>query len=271
VGGRSAEFARLPDELRKKLEAMLDQIEKGRLAPDEAMGKAADLSELLKNLDPALAEKLAKLAKQLAEQKDRGQAAKEGRGASAEADKNSNAGLPEDMRWALEDLASKLANQDSERRQTNPDNPSASQQTGERGRGSDQAATSKTSAAEAGIQLVREAASAAEAKMMMGGGGAMGGDSGAGAGGNKGSPNNPDADPAIIALALRREQVEAHADDLGKNVAAEDIRRKTEQGRSALGFTRAAAPANADRSRATTPPPVPDARLSLVRSYFTRK
>src|SRR6185436_5068169 len=95
---------------------------------------------------------------------------------------NSSAGLPEDVKWALDDMASRQAQQQD--RQTNPNNPSASSETGQQGQGSQQA-EQKMSMSQAASPLMREAASDAASKMMMGGGGPMGGDSGPGAGGKK--------------------------------------------------------------------------------------
>ena len=97
----------------------------------------------------------------------------------------------------------------------------------------------------------------------------MGGDSKPGAGGNTG--NKPDgADPLLVAQALRKETVEAAADMQGKNVDKEDIRRKTEQGKSSIGFSRVAAGAF-EAGRADAPPVVPEARRPLVQRYFVRK
>ena len=98
----------------------------------------------------------------------------------------------------------------------------------------------------------------------------MGGDSRPGAGGN--TPNQQGAAEAILlAQALRKELLEASADALGNNVDKEDLRRKTEQGTSTLGYTRVAPPSAYDPSRSTAPPPVPEARRSLLLNYFIRK
>jgi hypothetical protein len=105
---------------------------------------------------------------------------------------------------------------------------------------------------------------------MMGGGGPMGGDSRPGAGGNQNDARGA-AEALLLAQALRKELVEANADALGENVDKEDLRRKTEQGKSALGFTRVAQPRTVEPSRATAPPPVPEARRPLLFNYFIRR
>jgi hypothetical protein len=117
--------------------------------------------------------------------------------------------------------------------------------------------------------MVREAATDPGAAKMMMGGGMMGGDSRPGQGGNNGAQNGADA--LLFAQALRKELIEASADMQGQNVKKEeDIRRKTEQGKSTLGFSRVA-PGAFERSRADAPPAVPEARRALVQRYFIRK
>jgi hypothetical protein len=124
---------------------------------------------------------------------------------------------------------------------------------------------------DASLQMTRESASDAGAsKMMPGGGGMMGGDSSSGAGGNKGDKAGQ-ATPQQIALALRKELIEANQDLQGQNVTKEDLRRKTEQGHSAMGFTHAAAPTTFDPSRSGAPPAVPEARQPLLQRYFIRR
>jgi hypothetical protein len=103
----------------------------------------------------------------------------------------------------------------------------------------------------------------------MGGGGPMGGDSRPGAGGNQGAQQG--AAEALLLQALKKDTLEAAADALGENVDKEDLRKKTEQGKSSLGFTRVTAPRTFDPSRAAAPPPVPEARRQLLLNYFIRK
>jgi hypothetical protein len=258
----------LPPELLAQLEDLLKQMAQAGEAGDLAEASLEELREMMKEIDPALAARLAELAKDALEA-----ARAQGGEKPAEADlaKNSNAGLPEDVRWAVDDLAERLANA-SRDRQTNQNNPSASEETGEMGAGSEQAASAQGANAEAQMSMMREAATdAGAAKMMMGGAGAMGGDSRPGAGGNNGAAAGTGIDPLSIAQALRQELLEASADTRGKNVEREDLRRKTEQGDATVGFSRVAAPSSTERSRAQAPPEVPDARRALLHTYFTRQ
>ncbi len=268
-----AAAAEIGDELRAKLDAML-----AAMTDEKALdaGQIADLEmlkKLMASVDPALQKKLDDLLKKKPLDDKAGKAKGLDDPLAERGDPaDSAAGLPEDVRWALEDLAARLANSDANR-QTNEKNPSASSETGEKGRGSDQAQTSEANEAQAGAQMMRQAAAdPGAAKMMPGGGGMMGGDSRAGAGGN--NPNKPGdltAMPEQIAQALRKELIEANTDNLGENVPKEDLRRKTEQGKSVIGFTRVTTPAASDPSRATAPPPVPEARQPLLQRYFIRK
>jgi len=182
---------------------------------------------------------------------------------------NSTAGLPEDLKWALDNMTAERLAQSSEARKTDPNNPAASGQTGDMGTGSPQAQT-ETGTTPGQQVLMRETATDPGGKLMMGGGGPMGGDSRPGAGGNN-SGSKGAAEALLVAQALRKELVEANADALGANVDQEDLRRKTEQGQSALGFSRVAPPRRFEPSRATAPPPVPEARRSLLLHYFIRK
>jgi hypothetical protein len=261
----------IPEELRKKIEEMLANMSAEQMDAKELEAKLANIKELMDQLDPAMQKKLAELLKKqpLGEdaQTKRRDLDEEDRAERAERGENSQAGLPEDVRWGLEDLAARLASANLDRK-TNENNPSASSETGEMGKGSQQA--EMQAGGQQQMQLMREAAKEAGAQMMAGGAGMMGGDSQAGAGGNSGQKSGQ-ADARSIAEALRRELVEAAADARGENVPIEDIRRKTEQGRSSLGFSKVAPLATFDRSRTAAPPAVPVARHPLLYNYFTRK
>jgi hypothetical protein len=271
--GEVAEIAaELPPELQAKLEALFAQMGDGKASAEAKQATLEDLKKLMEQIDPKLQAKLAELLKK----QPLGDLANTKRKDLDEEDlnernDNSAAGMPEDVRWALEDLAARMANADANRK-TNENNPAASSETGETAKGSAQAETSEAGQSQqAGMQLMREAASdAGGSQMMMAGAGAMGGDSSNGPGGNSGGKGDP-KDFASIAQALRKELIEANQDIKGENIPKEDIRRKTEHGQSSLGFTRVAPPANFDRSRATSPPQVPDARRPLLFHYFIRQ
>jgi hypothetical protein len=260
----------LPDDIQAKINALLGEIAEGELTDDQARLKMDELRDLLGKLDEATKE--AELGKgEASDALAGGEKPNDGTeemAAKAEEAAQSNAGLPEDVRWSLEDLANRLANAKENQSETNKDNPSASEQTGEKGNAADGAETAQMEQA-SGMQMVREAASdAAEGQMMQGGGGAMGGDSKPGAGGNEGGQGPIDL--KALAQALRQEMIQAQEDQLGQNFDTE-LRRKTEQSQAKVSFTRVPAPTTFDRSRAALPPPVPEAHRSLLQRYFQRR
>jgi len=263
--------AMLPPDVRLRLEELLKQIEAGKMKAAEANAKLKDLQDLLSKIDPSLDPKLAELAKRA---QDAAAADPKGGDKRSLADRAkaaaANAGMPEDMREQLKELAEKLSNPRVGERQGESQNASASSDAGQLGKSSEGAQASDASMAQAALQLSREAASDPSGKMMLAGAGSMGGDSRAGAGGNSGAKTG-NAAASAIAQSLRQELIEASADTLGQNVSNEDIRRKTEQSKSALGFTQVVAPPAVDPSRTLPPPPVPDARKPLVLQYFIRR
>ena len=260
--------AQLPPDLAKKLAALMAQLQAGEADAKAKQLSLEEMKALMAKLDPAMQKKLAEMLEKMAmaNPQDKAKANADARPERAE---NSAAGLPEDVRWAQEDLAQRAA-QGNEDRQTNAKNPSASSETGEKGKGSAQAEQQKAGAAETATPMVREAAADPGGKMMMGGGGPMGGDSRPGAGGNQGAQQGA-AEALLLAQALKKDTLEAHADALGENVEKDDLKKKTEQGKSALGYSRVAETRTFDPSRAAAPPPVPEARRQLLLNYFIRK
>jgi hypothetical protein len=260
--------AQLPPDLAKKLAALMAQLQAGEADAKAKQLSLEEMKALMAKLDPAMQKKLAEMLEKMsmADPQDKAKANADARPERAE---NSAAGLPEDVRWAQEDLAQRAA-QGNEDRQTNAKNPSASSETGEKGMGSAQAEQQKAGAAETATPMVREAAADPGGKMMMGGGGPMGGDSRPGAGGNQGAQQGA-AEALLLAQALKKDTLEAHADALGENVEKDDLKKKTEQGKSALGYSRVAETRTFDPSRAAAPPPVPEARRQLLLNYFIRK
>ena len=261
--------AMLPPDVRKRLEDLLKQIEQGKIAAAAANAKLEELRDLLSKIDPSIDPQLANLAKR-ADEAAKAEGNGDPRSLADRAKAAAASDLPADMREQLKDLASKLANPRVGERQGESQNASASTDAGQLGKASQGAQASEASMAQAALQLSREAASDPSGKMMLAGAGSMGGDSTAGAGGNKGAKTG-NAAPSLIAQALRQELIEASADTQGQNVSAEDIRRKTEQSKSVLGFTHVVAPPAVDPSRTLPPPPVPDARKPLVMQYFIRR
>jgi hypothetical protein len=134
--------------------------------------------------------------------------------------------------------------------------------------------TGETNAAssmqELSVQMTRQADPGGGAGiMMMSNPGEKGsGPPGAGVGGS-GTDEAAAAAAAALAAAFKQEVVEASQDNPGDNIDTE-VRRKSEQGSSKMGFTHGAA-GQFDKSRAAAPPPVPEARRNGVQSYFVRK
>jgi hypothetical protein len=170
----------------------------------------------------------------------------------------------EELRQALEELKSRLASD----RPVDESREAAAGQSADQSERGDSA--SQASTAESSLRMVREPASEAGRGQAKLGGGTMGGDSGPGRGG-EGLGRGAGRGVLLTQDMLRRELVEANADTRGSNVPIEDIRRKTEQSSSTLGFTRVAPRGAYDRSRTAPPPPVPDARRSWLQQYFVRK
>jgi hypothetical protein len=261
----------LPPDVRRKLEDLLAQIENGKIAAAAANAKLKELQDLLSKIDPSLDPALAKLAKQAAEASLAENKTADAKSLAERAKADAQAALPPDLKEQLEDLASRLANPRLGARQGESAERSASGDQGQLSKASNGANAQQANAAEAAMQLSREAASDPQSgQMMLAGAGQMGGDSSAGAGGNSGGKSNS-ASAALIAQALKREMIEASADVQGQNITSEDIRRKTEQGKSSLGFTHVIPPPTIDPSRTLPPPPVPDARKPLVMQYFIRR
>jgi hypothetical protein len=259
--------SQLPPDLAKKLAALMAQLEASELDKNAKLLSLEEMKAMMAKLDPATQKKLAEL---LEKAMAKGEMAKaDPKDSRPERAENSAAGLPEDVRWAQEDLAQRAA-QASDDRKTNPNNPSASSETGEKGTASAQAEQKAGATADSATPMMREAAADPGGKMMMGGGGPMGGDSRPGAGGNQGAQQGA-AEALLLAQALKKETLEANADALGENVDKDDLRKKTEQGKSTLGYTRVETPRTFDPSRAAAPPPVPEARRQLLLNYFIRK
>ena len=257
----------LPPELQKQLEALLAASQGKALSPEDAKKLAELTDKLLKSgtiTDASLAEMLKRMQ----------EAAKEKGGAPTIADdanENAAAGNINDMKEMLKNLEERLGKAHQGDKASGTGDPTAADSgKGEIAKASaSQGDANQAAGAEMSMRMTREAASDPGGQMMMQGGGPMGGDPMGGAG-NSGARGRGDA-KGLLAEALRRELIEANADTAGANVSTEDIRRKTEQGRSTLGFTNAVPRGPYARGRAVPPPPVPDGRRALVQSYFIKR
>jgi hypothetical protein len=259
----------LPPELQKQLADLLAAAEAGTLARSQVLRSDAERRAFLERLgqlrDP-------QALKDLARSLDKANTADTLKELNALADRvKKAAGMSakeRELAKALDDLARKLnAAASAEQSET------ARTQAGESGEPADEAETGLSSSIdEASIDAVKEAQAAAGGAgvVMMGQQDAAGASStpGFGIGGGNGSMTN-DAQAAALEGALRQELIEASRDSAGANVEA-DVRRKTEQGDAAVGFTGTAS-TRSDTARAAGAPPVPEARRSDVQRYFIRK
>ena len=260
----------LSPELVKRLQDLLAAAERGdakaagTLANDEALREMLD--RLAKMNDPALLERLADAVAQEAGKPASRNAMQELADRARQAVESG--GLSSAMQDALEQLADELdvATPDLAR-------------SGESGDPSEGGAGSQAQSASGGadgpmpdgeMQLARDQDAAGGAGVLMmsdqqaGPGGGM---PGGGMGGASG--DQPAQALSAIEAALKQELVQASQDRAGEQVDSE-IRRRTEAGEAAVGFTGGDAAAF-DRARATAPPPVPEARRSGVQRYFVRE
>jgi hypothetical protein len=258
----------LPAELLRQLEQLLAAAEAGDHAALQALSRSASLRDRLNELarlsDPQLLEALARALATgpAADQQtaDAMEALAERARRAAEA-----AGMSAEMRDALEQLAGELEI-------VTPDQVASSADPG-----GAEAAGADPAAAGASGALEQLTIRFAEENTAGGGGGVMllsnldgadgGGAPGTGVGGAP-SGDIPDGAMAEIRAALGREIVAAHEDAPGGSVEAE-LHRQTEQGRAGAAFTRSIAVAS-DSTPVVSPPAVPEARRSGIRTYFVR-
>jgi hypothetical protein len=253
----------LPPDVAKRLQELLANADAGKLLPQDAK-KLAELNDILKKLDPNASPDLAELMKKLQAAADAAKDAKTGD------DLAKAAGTEEEFKAAMDDLASKLGEKPGEGKPDDAAKASPNASEDQFGKSQAQSKTGQQGKVQMSMQLVKEAQAEQNDAQPMMQGGAQGGDSAAGKG-NGNQLSKKGAGDLLKAETLKRELVEASADTKGQNITKEDLRRKTEQGKSTLSFTHAAAQTTVDRSKAAPPPPVPDSRKALVQSYFIRK
>jgi hypothetical protein len=254
-------------DVQKQIDELLKAVGAGALPMDEARMRLNDLRDALAKVDPALQAAVAKAAQDQAQKPagaDPKPADPEEDALASRAEKAAtDAALPEDVKWSLQDLAAKLAK--ASRQGKSPDGKTPAESQDARA----QAGQPPAAAAAPPTQMVRMTTAEAQTDPMMA----------SRAGPMSGDPQGTSAEaarkasasaPLDLSGALRKTAVEAAADSEGANVLAE-MRRKSEQSRSTLAFSHVAPLAAYDPSRATPPPPPPDALRPLVQQYFIRR
>jgi hypothetical protein len=269
AGDPRAEGILLPPELLKQLQALLAAAQSGDLAAAEQLASNQELREFLNRLaaDPDL---LAKLAKALAAADPRKAATAKELKALAERARRAaeTAAMSEDMRQALEKMAEEAESAEAQQSASSEEGEPTSAEGAQKG----DTATSNAASSmqDLSVQISRQADTGGGAGIMMMANpeDQSSGPPGSGVGGS-GSDDAAAAAAAALAAAFKQEVVEASQDNAGDNIDTE-IRRKSEQGSSKIGYSHIAA-GQFDKSRAAAPPPVPEARRSGVQSYFVRK
>jgi hypothetical protein len=260
----------LPPELQRQLEALLAAAERGDLTAAAALTQNTELRDLLNRLndrrDPELLEALARAMANTQTKTSADDLAKLADRARRAADSTA---MSDDMKEALDKLASELEKAGAELVK-DTEEAAAATPGSEQGEGGRQA-NAQSGMQDLSIQFTKDANAGGGAGVMMmtpPDGDQAAGPPGSGVGGS-GSQDAAAGTATSIEAALKEELVEASEDTPGANVDA-DIRRKTERGSAAVGFSHAAA-GTFDRSRAAAPPPVPEARRPGVQTYFVRK
>jgi hypothetical protein len=255
----------LPTDLQKQIDELLRAIESGAIPMDAARTKLAEMRDALANLDPKTPAARAKAAAE--QMKNAGKDAKDDAGKSlAERAEQAAAKpfLPQDMKWSMEDLASKLKYAGKPKDTTGEEDQTEKAASASGQKGSDAQANKD---GEAGTQMTRTTSADAQSSQMMASTmSPMPGERGP----NGAQEKKNLGAPLDLTGALRKETIEADTDSQGSNVLAE-MRKKSEQQHSTLGFSRVAPLAAYDKSHAVAPPRPNDSVRPLVKLYFIRK
>jgi hypothetical protein len=271
-GQADSDAGALPPELRKQIEELLKNAERGAAPGTGSALTAGEVRDLLAKLAQAKDLRNAKEAGRgpAADAKPMGPPGQE---LAALAERLKHAGevssLSPEVRDAMADAAEKLSEM-GESQATSPRDPKdtvgaadapqgdAAQARKDGGKEDASVQSVKDSSAGGGIGVIMMASDspqgAQEAGLGLGGGSA----------GKTGAGRMPD-----VGAALRKETVEAYQDDAGEK-ATMDIRRKTERGTATVAYV-SISPAAFEKGRATAPPAVPENRRAAVQTYFIRK
>lgn len=259
----------LSPELTERLMELLAAIRAGTMTPLEAMASLQTLTDFLK-ADAALRQQIAELLDDAVNERDRF----ERTNAPTTADSGA---MTDDVEWARENLASRLAAEAAQRAAEDADGgenpPSESQEEGPTTEQSADGQTGEASEGQAGARVPAKRSDAADgaAAMMLGNTSSSIGEPGSVFGGKRGNVRYGSSQAAEIAASLKREMVEAVVNvDRSDLEDDEDRRRKTQQSWSALTYTRSESRASFDRARAGAVRGVPEARRLVVERYFIR-
>ena len=155
----------LSAELRAKLNALLAQMELGKLSAEEARASLAELKDLLAKIDPKLQDKLDEMLKKAQLSADAPKGKELNAKDLAEGARQDGSGMPEDMKKALEEIAQRLnKNDQGEKQASNSESAQPSSENnesgaaGEKSQGKGQPTDMKAAAAQGSMQMVREAA-----------------------------------------------------------------------------------------------------------------
>lgn len=255
----------LSAELQKQIDDLITAVQKGAVPLDVAREKLAELRDKLAGLDPNMQEALAKAAQGGMQPSETDPADPKAAELAARAEKAAaKSDLPQDMKWSMQDLAAKLAKASQAKSEAGEKGESG----GEKSSGKEQAGGEQQKPQDGAAQMTRSTSAETQSSQMMATTASpMAGEA---SGDAKDDPKKGKLGAPLDLSALRKETIEADSDTEGANVLAE-MRRKSEQSRSTLSFSRVAPLAAYDKSHATAPPPPPDALRALVRQYFIRK
>jgi hypothetical protein len=259
-------------ELRKELEALLASAETGTALPGTP-ATAAELRRLLAKLGALRdAGKLKDLARAMTSPGAVGRSDEPARDMKALADRAQKAAERPAVAPEVRDTLKHVSEDMTEAAKEQSPKELAREATGSKDaqKGDPKQGKNGGDADQISIQSVSEADAGGGAGIIMMDKDQPGGKASPGLGFGGGSdPGTNGGRMADLKAALRRETIEANADNPGENVLTE-AHRKTEHSHATVTYAHSAT-GTFDRSRAVPPPVVPEGRRAAVQTYFLRK
>lgn len=260
----AVEAEEVPADVQEQLAQLLDAVSNGTLSMKDAVDSLRKIGAF-KTLDADVQKELEELLRRTPVDGSETQMAR--------ADESAAAPTSADVQWARENMASRLANEDAQKSDKEKDKGEESES--KEGPTTEQSAQGEKGEASEGQTSARvpiKTANGAQGSTgMMMKGDSTSGDPGTALGGKRGQVKYGTTEVAQIAAVLKREQVEAVTNLDNSDLNTEDRRKKTEQSRSALKYSRVAGRSTFDRARADAPNVVPEARRPLLERYFIRQ